>query len=61
MPILLASASSFVMTTLVNYYLCYKLSFIRGRLHEIGRLFAVALVGLGHVLITSENDYISTG
>ena len=50
MPVLLASASSFIIATLVNYYLCYKLAFIRGRFNrprEIARLFMVAVVGLG--------------
>ena len=49
-PVLAASATSFIVATLVNYYLCYKLAFIRGRftrLDEVARLFAVAIVGLG--------------
>ena len=49
-PVLLASALSFLMATVVNYFLCYKLAFLRGRFgraNEIVRLFGVALIGLG--------------
>jgi putative flippase GtrA len=50
LPILLASALSFVTATLVNYSLCCAFVFRRGRFsrpEEIGRLFMIALVGLG--------------
>ena len=49
-PILLAAGCSFILATAANYLLSYKLAFSRGcfgRGHEIGRLFAVALLGLG--------------
>lgn len=49
-PVLVASALSFVMATIVNYFMCYKLAFVRGRFeraNEIMRLFGVALIGLG--------------
>ncbi len=48
-PVLVASAASFVVATLVNYVLCYTFVFGRGRYGragEITRLFAVALTGL---------------
>ena len=48
--ILLASASSFVIATAANYALCCAFVFRRGRfsrLEEIGRLFLVAVTGLG--------------
>ena len=50
LPILTASALSFVIATLFNYMLCCGLVFRRGRLsrpEEIIRLFIIALVGLG--------------
>ena len=49
LPILSASALSFVMATLVNYVLCCALVFRSGRFsrpEEIVRLFIIALVGL---------------
>lgn len=50
LPVLAASMTSFILATLVNYYLCYRLAFTRGRysrLAEIARLFVVAVIGLG--------------
>jgi putative flippase GtrA len=50
LPILPASALSFVTATLVNYSLCCSFVFRRGRFsrpEEIARLFLIALVGLG--------------
>jgi putative flippase GtrA len=50
LPILPASALSFVTATLVNYSLCCTFFFRRGRFsrpEEIARLFLIALVGLG--------------
>jgi putative flippase GtrA len=50
LPILTASALSFVTATLVNYLLCCGFVFRRGRFsrrEEIVRLFIIALVGLG--------------
>ena len=50
LPILTASVLSFVAATLVNYVLCCGFVFRRGRFsrpEEIGRLFMIALVGLG--------------
>jgi putative flippase GtrA len=50
LPILAASALSFVTATLVNYALCCGFVFRSGRFsrpEEIVRLFAIALVGLG--------------
>jgi putative flippase GtrA len=50
LPILPASALSFVTATLVNYSLCCTFVFRRGRFsrpEEIARLFLIALVGLG--------------
>jgi putative flippase GtrA len=50
LPILPASALSFVTATLVNYSLCCNFVFRRGRFsrsEEITRLFLIALVGLG--------------
>lgn len=50
LPILPASALSFVTATLVNYALCCAFVFRRGRFsrpEEIARLFLIALVGLG--------------
>jgi putative flippase GtrA len=49
LPILPASALSFVTATLVNYSLCCSFVFRRGRFsrpEEIARLFLIALVGL---------------
>jgi len=45
-----ASALSFVSGTVFNYFASYALAFRRGlygRSEEVGRLFAVAIVGLG--------------
>jgi putative flippase GtrA len=50
MPLLVASSASFVVATVVNYVLSYRLAFSRGRFGrgaEVARLFAVAVVGLG--------------
>ena len=50
LPILSASALSFVTATLFNYVLCCALVFRSGRFsrpEEIVRLFIIALVGLG--------------
>jgi dolichol-phosphate mannosyltransferase len=50
LPILTASALSFVIATLFNYVLCCGFVFRRGRFsrpEEIIRLFTIALVGLG--------------
>lgn len=50
LQVLVASALSFVMATIVNYFLSYKLAFVGGRferVNEIMRLFVVALIGLG--------------
>jgi putative flippase GtrA len=50
LPILPASALSFVTATLVNYSLCCSFVFRRGRFsrpEEIARLFLIAVVGLG--------------
>ena len=50
LPILPASALSFITATLVNYSLCCSFVFRRGRFsrpEEIARLFLIALVGLG--------------
>jgi putative flippase GtrA len=50
LPILTASALSFVAATLSNYLLCCSLVFRRGRFsrqEEIVRLFIIAFVGLG--------------
>ena len=50
LPILPASATSFVTATLVNYLLCCALVFRSGRLsrpEEVLRLFVIAAVGLG--------------
>lgn len=49
LPILPASALSFVTATLINYALCCTFVFRRGRFsrpEEIARLFMIALVGL---------------
>lgn len=49
-PWLGASAAAFVIATVANYILSYRLAFLRGRFSragEVSRLFAVALVGLG--------------
>ncbi len=49
LAVLTASAIGFVSATLVNYVLCYKLAFTRGRFSrsgEIARLFVVAAIGL---------------
>jgi putative flippase GtrA len=49
LPVLLASATGFVIATLVNYVLCYTFVFTRGhygRAGELTRLFMVALTGL---------------
>lgn len=48
-PVIVASPTSFVSGTIFNYFASYIVAFRRGRYgrtHEIGRLFAVALVGL---------------
>jgi putative flippase GtrA len=48
-PLMVASASSFVAGTLFNYFASYALAFRRGlygRTEEVSRLFVVALVGL---------------
>jgi putative flippase GtrA len=50
LPILTASAISFVTATIVNYLLCCAFVFRRGqfsRRQELLRLFAIATVGLG--------------
>ena len=50
LPILLASAASFVTATLVSYLLCRAFVFRSGRFsrpEELSRLFGVAVVGLG--------------
>jgi len=49
-PVLPASAASFVIAVLANYALCRAIVFRGGRfsrIEELGRLFVVALVGLG--------------
>ena len=48
-PVLLASASSFLIATLANYFLSCRLAFTRGRFDrvtEIARFCVVVLVGL---------------
>jgi putative flippase GtrA len=50
LPILTASATSFVTATVTNYVLCCAFVFRRGRFsrqEEVLRLFAIAIVGLG--------------
>jgi putative flippase GtrA len=50
LPILTASAISFVTATIANYLLCCAFVFRRGRFsrrEELLRLFAIAIVGLG--------------
>ena len=50
MPVLAASAASFIVATLANYGLCRAMVFRGGRFsrtEEIARLFCVASVGLG--------------
>lgn len=49
-PIVIASPTSFLLGTVVNYFLSYWLAFTRGRYGragEIGRLLFVAAIGLG--------------
>lgn len=48
--LIVASMSSFIIATFVNYFLSYKLVFSRGRFsknNEIIRLFIVSFIGLG--------------
>ena len=66
MPLYLASIASFVLATIVNYFLSYILAFKRGRFArgpEIARLFAVAGVGLalntGFVWLFLRSDLFS--
>jgi putative flippase GtrA len=50
LPVLPASAASFVTATLVNYLLCRALVFRSGRFsrpEEVSRLFVIAVIGLG--------------
>jgi putative flippase GtrA len=50
LPVLPASAASFVTATLVNYLLCCAFVFRSGRFsrrEEVSRLFVIAVVGLG--------------
>jgi putative flippase GtrA len=50
LPVLPASAASFVTATLVNYLLCRAFVFRSGRFsrpEEVSRLFVIAVVGLG--------------
>lgn len=49
LPVLFAAGASFVVATLVNYALCYRLVFVRARYRrheEVLRLFVVAGVGV---------------
>jgi putative flippase GtrA len=50
LPVLTASATSFVAATLINYLLCCAFVFRKGRFsrpEEMLRLFGIAIVGLG--------------
>jgi len=50
LPILIASALSFVISTVANYALCCAFVFRRGRfsrLEEMSRLLVVSVIGLG--------------
>ena len=49
-PVIPSSVASFITATLANYFLSYFLAFAHrrfGRLQEVTRFFAVALMGLG--------------
>jgi len=49
-PLMVSSTVSFVLATLLNYFLSYKVAFVRGKYSpasEILRFWVVSLIGLG--------------